>query len=139
MRPGIKLRLMVAFIGFAIVPLLAAGILMEAATDQFEFTCTERLDLALEHVAHQEFDVVLLDLTLPLAQPSAFDEDLSARLHDLCDAHLTLSAGRVGARDLLMLKIDKVNNKEPITDNLISFEVASGAGMRIIPLSQVKT
>jgi len=39
--------------------------LSEAAADQFELTCTERLDLALEHVAQNEFDVVLLDLTLP--------------------------------------------------------------------------
>jgi len=39
--------------------------LSEAAADQFEFTCVERLDLALEHVAHHQFDVVLLDLTLP--------------------------------------------------------------------------
>ena len=39
--------------------------LSEAAADQFELTCAERLDLALEHVAQKEFDVVLLDLTLP--------------------------------------------------------------------------
>jgi len=39
--------------------------LSEAAAGQFEFACTERLDLALEHVAQHEFDVVLLDLTLP--------------------------------------------------------------------------
>ena len=39
--------------------------LSEAAADQFEFACTERLDLALELVAQHEFDVVLLDLTLP--------------------------------------------------------------------------
>ena len=37
-----------------------------------------------------------------------------------------------------MLKVDKVNNQEPYRDNLISFEVASGAGIRIIPISQVK-
>jgi len=39
--------------------------LSDAAADQFELSCTERLDLALEHVAQHEFDVVLLDLTLP--------------------------------------------------------------------------
>ena len=49
---------------------------------------------------------------ITVAHPSAFDENLSARLHDLCNAHLTLSAGRVGARVVLMLKVDKVNNKE---------------------------
>ena len=75
---------------------------------------------------------------ITVADPSAFDGNLSARLHDLCDAHLTLSAGRVGDRDLLVLKVDKVNNKELRTDNSIRFEVASGAGIRIIPLSQVK-
>ena len=39
--------------------------LLEAAADQFVFACAERLDLALEHVVRQEFDVVLLDLALP--------------------------------------------------------------------------
>lgn len=39
--------------------------LSEAAADQFEFACAERLDLALEQVAQHEFDVILLDLTLP--------------------------------------------------------------------------
>jgi len=39
--------------------------LSEAAADQFEFACAERLDLALEHVAQHDFDVILLDLTLP--------------------------------------------------------------------------
>ena len=39
--------------------------LSESAAGQFELACTERLDLALEHVAQHEIDVVLLDLTLP--------------------------------------------------------------------------
>ena len=39
--------------------------LSESAADQFEFVCIERLDLALEHVAQHEFDIILLDLTLP--------------------------------------------------------------------------
>ena len=39
--------------------------LSEAAADQFELACAERLDLALEHVAKHEVDVVLLGLTLP--------------------------------------------------------------------------
>ena len=75
---------------------------------------------------------------ITVAHPSAFDENLSARVSALCDAHLTLSAGRVGARDVLMLKVDKVNNQQPYTGNLINFEVASGVGMRILPLSQLK-
>ena len=75
---------------------------------------------------------------ITVAHPSAFDENLSARLYDLCDAQFTLSAGRVGARDVLVLKVDKLNNRELNRDNLINFEVESGAGIRIIPLSQVK-
>jgi len=39
--------------------------LSDAAADQFELDFTERLDLALEQVAQHEYDVVLLDLTLP--------------------------------------------------------------------------
>ena len=39
--------------------------LSDTAGDRFEFTCTERLDLALEYVAQHECDLVLLDLTLP--------------------------------------------------------------------------
>ena len=39
--------------------------LSDAAADQFELACTDRLKLALEHVAQHECDVVLLDLTLP--------------------------------------------------------------------------
>ena len=39
--------------------------LSEAAADQFEIVCTERLDLALAHIAQYECDVILLDITLP--------------------------------------------------------------------------
>ena len=39
--------------------------LSEAADGRFELSCTGRLDLALEHVASHETDVILLDLTLP--------------------------------------------------------------------------
>ena len=39
--------------------------LSEAASGQFELACTERLDLALAHVAQHEIDVILLDLALP--------------------------------------------------------------------------
>ena len=39
--------------------------LSDAAAGQFELAYTERLDLALEHIAQHEIDVILLDLTLP--------------------------------------------------------------------------
>ena len=39
--------------------------LSDAAAGHFELICTERLEVALEHVGQHEFDVILLDLSLP--------------------------------------------------------------------------
>ena len=44
---------------------LLKEILSDGGADQFEFTCADRLDLAMEHVARHECDLVLLDLSLP--------------------------------------------------------------------------
>ena len=84
--------------------------LSEAAADQFEFACTERLDLALEHVAQHEIDVVLLDLTLPDSSGLSTFERLHAQspaiptivLTGLDVETLGIKAVQKGAQDYLI-------------------------------------
>ena len=68
----------------------------------------------------------------------AFDESMSIRLSALCDTHLRLRAGKIKDKVVRKLEVVKVNDVELDTDNIISFEVESGTGIRIIPFSQAK-
>ena len=64
----------------------------------------------------------------------AFDEGMLIRVRSLCDAHLKLRLEEVGERLVKMLEVSKVRNAERTTGNVISFEVAPGLGMRIVPM-----
>ena len=84
--------------------------LSEAATDRFEIACAERLDLALEHVAQGEFDVILLDLTLPDSSGLQTFERLHAQASTIPTIVLTgldveslgIEAVQKGAQDYLI-------------------------------------
>ncbi len=89
---------------------LIMEILLEAADDQFEIACTERLDLALEHVAQHQIDVVLLDLTLPDSSGLSTFERMHAQAPTIPTVVLTgldietlgIEAVQKGAQDYLI-------------------------------------
>ena len=68
----------------------------------------------------------------------AFEENMVIRLRALCDAHLSLGVEKVGTRLVDTLEVRKFRNAELKTDNMVSFEVEAGVGMRIMPMSKVK-
>ena len=68
----------------------------------------------------------------------AFDDRMLVRVRDLCDTHLKMGTGKIRSKVLFMTKLIKANNVKLDRDNLISFEVEPGAGIRIIPYTQAK-
>ena len=68
----------------------------------------------------------------------SFDEKMLNRLEVLCDAHLSLSAEKIGAKVVKMLEVRKVHNAALYSGNTVSFEVVQGIGLRIVPGSKVK-
>src|ERR1051325_1948247 len=88
---------------------LIQEILNTTVSSAFELTHAGRLSAALERLANERFDVVLLDLSLPDRQGLATYEDLHALApsapiivltgHD--DDQLALQAVREGAQDYL--------------------------------------
>jgi len=73
-----------------------------------------------------------------VAHSYAFDASMFTRLSTLCDSHLRLRSGKIREKVVRMLEVVKVDNVELNRDNIISFEVEPGAGIRIIPFSQAK-
>ena len=73
-----------------------------------------------------------------VARTHAFDEQMLNRLENLCDAHFSLRVEQLGAKMVNTLEVNKVNNLKPKTGNVISFEVESGLGIRILPVRQVR-
>ena len=68
----------------------------------------------------------------------AFDESMLKRLQIMCDVHLSLRVEKIGAKMVKTLEVRKVDNAELTTGNTVSFEVAEGIGMRIVPGAKVR-
>lgn len=68
----------------------------------------------------------------------ASDDRMLIRVRSLCDAHLVLKMEQVGDRLVKILEVAKVRNADQSTGNIISFDVESGMGMKIIPISKAK-
>ena len=73
-----------------------------------------------------------------VAHSYAFDGNMLGRVGDLCDTHLKLSTGKIRSKVVRMAEVVKANNVKLDRDNIISFEVELGTGIRIIPFSQAK-
>ena len=73
-----------------------------------------------------------------VSQSYAFDSNILARLHSLCNAHLNVRVGKLRDKLVRMLEIVKVDNMDLDRDNVISFEVEPKMGMKIIPVSQAR-
>ena len=68
----------------------------------------------------------------------AFDEDTLVRIRSVCDALLTLKRALIGDKYLMVLEVVKIRGAHKTRENLVSFEVVPGYGMKIIPISVAK-
>ena len=73
-----------------------------------------------------------------VAHSYAFDDNLLGRVADMCDTHLKMSTGKMRSRVVRMAEVVKADNVKLDTDNVISFEVEPGTGIKIIPFSRAK-
>jgi flagellar protein FlaH len=70
--------------------------------------------------------------------PYAFDEDSLVRIRAVCDAILTLKRALMGDKYLMVLEVVKIRGAHKTRENIVSFEVIPGYGMKIIPISVAK-
>jgi flagellar protein FlaH len=70
--------------------------------------------------------------------PYAFDEDTLVRIRSVCDAILTLKRALIGDKYLMVLEVVKIRGAHKTRENVVSFEVIPGYGMKIIPISVAK-
>ena len=68
----------------------------------------------------------------------AFDDSSLLRIRSMCDAHLNLRIEEIGDQLINVLEIGKIRGAGKTADNIISFTVEPGAGIRIIPISRTK-
>lgn len=68
----------------------------------------------------------------------AFDEDTLVRIRSVCDALLTMKRALIGDKYLMVLEVVKIRGAHKTRENIVSFEVVPGYGMRIIPISVAK-
>ena len=73
-----------------------------------------------------------------VARSYAFDEKMFNRVKVVADAHLSLRAEKMGGKTVKTMEVRKINNVELRSGNEVSFEVAQGAGMRVIPGGKIK-
>ena len=70
--------------------------------------------------------------------PYAFDEDSLVRIRAICDIILTLKRALMGDKYLMVLEVVKIRGAHKTRENVVSFEVIPGYGMKIIPISVAK-
>ena len=73
-----------------------------------------------------------------MAHADAFDESILIRLRAFCDVHLKLVVEKSGTRLQRTLEVCKVHKAELDTDNIISFKVQPGMGIRVSAVSKMK-
>jgi flagellar protein FlaH len=70
--------------------------------------------------------------------PYAFDEDTLVRIRAVCDAIITLKRALMGEKYLMVLEVVKIRGAHKTRENVVSFEIIPGYGMKIIPISVAK-
>jgi flagellar protein FlaH len=70
--------------------------------------------------------------------PYAFDENTLVRIRAVCDIILTLKRALMGEKYLMVLEVVKIRGAHKTRENVVSFEVIPGYGMKIIPISVAK-
>ena len=72
------------------------------------------------------------------ARPSAFDQRVMTRLHGLCNTHISLVMETIMDKMVTTLKVTKIRDFEPHSDDRLSFQVEAGLGIKIVPVSRIK-
>jgi flagellar protein FlaH len=65
----------------------------------------------------------------------AFEEETLVRIRSICDIHLSMKKALVGDKYVMVMETVKVRGARKTSENLVSFEVRPGSGMKIIPMS----
>jgi len=65
----------------------------------------------------------------------AFDEDTLVRIRSICDTHLNMKKALIGEKYVMVMEAMKVRGAKKTTENIVSFEVHPGYGMKVIPMS----
>ena len=73
-----------------------------------------------------------------VAWPSAFNQNLLAGLHGLCNTHIRMVMEPVRDKMVTTLEVTKVSNFELRSENRLSFQVEPDLGVKIVPVSRVK-
>jgi flagellar protein FlaH len=68
----------------------------------------------------------------------AFDEVTLVRIRSICDALLTLKRALIGDKYLMVLEVVKIRGAHKTRENVVSFEIVPGYGMKIIPIAVAK-
>jgi flagellar protein FlaH len=68
----------------------------------------------------------------------AFDEDTLVRIRSVCDALLNLKRALIGDKYLMVLEVVKIRGAHKTRENVVSFEVVPGYGLKIIPIAVAK-
>ena len=148
--------------------LLGRLLIFPAQTTRSGWQPTEIFDILLEDIVkHADVDLVVVDSITSLmlhtqitqaitffedckqlcdqgktiinvVHSYAFDDGSLIRIRSMCDAHLKLRIEEVGDQLVKVLEVGKIRGAHKTADNLISFSVEPGLGMRIIPISRTK-
>ena len=68
----------------------------------------------------------------------AFEEDILVRIRSVCDAHLVMRKSLIGDKFVMVMETVKVRGARKTSNNMVSFEVHPGIGMKIIPISMAR-
>ncbi len=148
--------------------LLGHAVIFPAQTTRTGWNPTEVFNVLLEDIArHPEVDLIVVDSITSLMLNSeitraiaffedckalcdqgktvmnvvhtyAFDEGSLLRIRSICDAHFKLRIEEIGDQLIKVLEVGKIRGAHKTADNLISFTVEPGIGMRIIPISRTR-
>lgn len=68
----------------------------------------------------------------------AFSQEVLYRLRSVCDSCLELRIEQVGDKRVKTMEVQKLRGARKTTGNMLSFDVNSECGLKIIPVSKVK-
>ena len=68
----------------------------------------------------------------------AFDEDTINRIRSIADGLIKLRIEQVGDKNVNMMEVAKIRGAKKISGNVVSFEVHTGAGLKVVPYASIQ-
>lgn len=68
----------------------------------------------------------------------AFNEDTLVRIRSMADGDIKLKLEEVGEKSVNMLEVAKIRGAKKINNNMVSFEVRPGYGVKVIPYASAQ-